>query len=211
MATRIPLTLDDERRVLCAIRSWKLRNRCLIEFGLRTGFRASEIGSLTIGQVWDGTQVRDEVTVARCHLKGGRGVRRRAVRSRTVPLAPAAKAILLDYLASCLRHQDGILAPHEPLFKSTQNSGGIGRWMINALVKRACARPAFRKTAVTGATRSESRSPTGSTRRPGVTSILRVRLSVTGTLRLPNATLRCPMIRCATRSSSSRPERKPFL
>lgn len=72
MATRISLSGEDEKNALHAIRHWKLRNRCLIEFGLRIGFRASEIGSLTVGQIWDGARVRDEVTVSRCRLKGGR-------------------------------------------------------------------------------------------------------------------------------------------
>ena len=138
MATRIPLTVDDERRVLLAIRGWKLRNRCLIETGLRTGFRASEISSLTIGQVWDGTRVRPEVTVSRCNLKGGRGVRRHAVRSRTVPLGPSIQTTIDQYLQERLQ-REGQLLPQEPLFRSTQTTAGIGRWMINCLVKRACA------------------------------------------------------------------------
>ncbi|MBI3884374.1 MAG: tyrosine-type recombinase/integrase [Opitutae bacterium] len=138
MATRIPLTPDDERNVLHAISGWKLRNRCLIEFGLRTGFRASEIGSLTIGQIWNGTRVRDEVTISRRYLKGGRGLHRQGVRSRTVPLAPAVRTLIHDYIQERLRRNPN-LASHEPVFRSTQTAGGIGRWMINALVKRACA------------------------------------------------------------------------
>lgn len=140
MATRIPLTPDQERLVLQAIAGWPLRNRCLIEIGLRTGFRASELSSLTVGQVWDGTTVSDELTISRRHLKGGHGLRRRAVRSRTLPLGPAPRAILQEYLTSRLRRQGGILPPLEPLFKSAKTSdGGLNPWMINCLVKRACA------------------------------------------------------------------------
>lgn len=137
MATRTFLTSDQEGLVFHAIRGWKLRNRCLIEFGLRTGFRASEISSLAIGQVWDGIRVRDEITVSRRHLKGGRGARRGNVRSRTVPLGISIKALLQEYLLERQRNGTDVLSA--PLFLSTQHEAGIGRWMINSLVKRACA------------------------------------------------------------------------
>jgi site-specific recombinase XerD len=136
MATRAYLTTDQEHLVLSAIRDWKLRDRSLLEFGLRTGYRARELASITIAQVWDGVRVRDEVSVARCHLKNGRGLRRGNVRSRTVPLGPSPREILHAYLQE--RVDAGTAAPEAPLFLSTQAEAGIGRWMINQLVKRAC-------------------------------------------------------------------------
>lgn len=141
MATRVPLQGDAESRVLSHVRGcWKNpRNRCLIEFGLRTGFRASEISALRIADVWNGTDVRAAVTLARRFLKNGRGVHRAAVRSRTVPLSEATRSVVRDYIEH-RRAREGALDPDSPLFKSTQSPGrGIGRWMINVLVKRACA------------------------------------------------------------------------
>lgn len=140
MATRVPLQGDAETRVLSHIRGrWNPRNRCLIEFGLRTGFRASEISALRIADVWDGSDVRSAVTLARRFLKNGRGVHRAAVRSRTVPLSDSTRCVLRDYLSHRIQ-REGSLDPASPLFRSTQDRcRGIGRWMINVLVKRACA------------------------------------------------------------------------
>ena len=139
MPARTPLTNDQINLVHHAIRGWKLRDRCLLQVGFSTGLRATEIGSLTIGQVFDGAQIRDELTVFRRYLKGGRGLRRRAVRSRTVPLGAATKAILRAYLDERQIQQGWVLQPQEALFRSTQGPGGLKRWMINAIVKRACA------------------------------------------------------------------------
>lgn len=141
MPARIPLHPAEEKQLLQAINAWPLRDRSLIELGLRTGFRASELSSLTVGQVWDGHRVADELTVSRRNLKGGRGQRRRAVRSRTVPLGDSPKAILHEYLTSRIRTQGGeSIQPSEPLFKSAKTSPrGLAPWMINHLVKRACA------------------------------------------------------------------------
>lgn len=116
MATRTYLTTDQEALVRHAIRGWSARNRSLLELGLRTGFRAKELGSITVGQVWDGTQIRNEITVARRHMKGGRGLRRGSVRSRTVPLGLATKAVLLEYLLE--RQKNGTDLPTAPLFLS---------------------------------------------------------------------------------------------
>lgn len=140
MASRIPLSGDEEQRLLIAIQAWPLRDQALIQVGLRTGFRACELSSLTVGQVWDGSQVAGEITVSRCNLKGGRGVRRRAVRSRTVPLGAGPRGILHAYLSARQARQNGCLAPREPLFKSAKTSvRGLTPWTINYLVKRACA------------------------------------------------------------------------
>lgn len=136
MATRLPFTPTDEQTVLRAIANWKPRDRCLIHFGLNTGFRASELSSIRVGQVWTGQAVRDEITVARVCLKGGRGVRRRSVRSRTVPLNVCAKAALNDYL-TLRQRRDGQLDPAASLFRSTQTGRGLLRWRINTLVRRA--------------------------------------------------------------------------
>ena len=141
MASRIPLNAAEESRLLAAISHWPLRDQLLVEFGLSTGFRAHELCSVRVGQVWDGTAVFYEVTVSRRNLKGGCGVRRRAIRSRTVPLGDRLRANLNNYLRSRRDHQGGQLLAVEPLFKSAKSTapgGSITPWTINYLVKGAC-------------------------------------------------------------------------
>ena len=135
MSSRIPFTVEDERRVLAALATFPARDRCAILFGINTGFRASELAAITVGHVWDGTQVRPEITLARRSLKGGHGVHRRSVRSRTLPLNVAARAALQSYLDE-RRIQRGRLEPPEALFLSPRTGRGLSRWRLNAIVHR---------------------------------------------------------------------------
>ena len=137
MATRIPFSAADEQALHRATASWPLRDRVLFELGLRTGFRARELASITLGQVWDGTDVAQELTVSRQNLKGGSGVKRRAVRSRTVPLVASLRSLLRDFVAS--RQSSGPVELHAPLFPSRKGSRALSPWTINHLVKEACA------------------------------------------------------------------------
>ena len=135
MSSRIPFTVEDERRVLAAIATFPARDRCAILFGINTGFRASELAAITVGHVWDGNQIRPEITLARRNLKGGRGAQRRSVRSRTLPLNEAARAALKSYLDERLK-QRGRLDPPEALFRSGRTGRGLSRWRLNAIVHR---------------------------------------------------------------------------
>lgn len=63
------------------------RDIALFVLGCKTGFRISELLSLTIADVVD----KDSVTVRRCNMKGKQV-------SRTVPLHNEAKAILKEYI-----------------------------------------------------------------------------------------------------------------
>lgn len=137
MPSRIPLSAEEERRVLEALRGFKPRDRAAISLGLNTGYRASELSTITVGDVWDGQNVRAEVTVHRRNLKGGRGVRRETVRSRTVPLNEVARAAIADYLAYRQERCGGHLNPAEPLLRSIHTNRGITRWRLNVLVHRA--------------------------------------------------------------------------
>ena len=110
-----------------------------LPWGLNTGYRASELGAIRVGDVWDGTQVRIEVTVCRRFLKGGRGARREHVRSRTVPLNAAARAAIADYLDYRRQRTGGQLDPVEPLLRSIHTGRAITRWRLNVLMHRAVA------------------------------------------------------------------------
>jgi integrase len=63
------------------------RNKALFILGVRSGFRISEILSLTVGDVLQHGKVMDHVTVARKHMK-------KKTEGRGVPLHPEARAAL---------------------------------------------------------------------------------------------------------------------
>jgi integrase len=63
------------------------RNLALLKLGCGSGYRISELLALRVRDVWAGTDVSKEVTIARKNLKRGRGARSRSVRSLRVPLA----------------------------------------------------------------------------------------------------------------------------
>jgi integrase len=67
------------------------RDKALFLLGLKTGFRISELLSLTVGDVWQHGQFVARVAVQRRYMKGkGQG--------RSVPLHPEAKAALANWL-----------------------------------------------------------------------------------------------------------------
>lgn len=57
----------------------RTRDRLYLVLSAATGFRVTEITNLTVGQVWNGTEVRRELTIARRAMKGGRGTHKRSV------------------------------------------------------------------------------------------------------------------------------------
>lgn len=109
-----------------------LRDQALIVTGLNTGFRITELLSLNVGQVWDRGAVRPRVTVMPVHLKNGRGRRKKALTSRTVPLNAAASAILEQYLFA--RFGSGPADPSAPLFPSQRKGMRMSRWRANVIV-----------------------------------------------------------------------------
>ena len=114
----------------------RYRDRMLIIAGTQVGYRITELLTWTVGQVLgaDGDIVR-EVTVSRADLKGGKGVRKRSVRSRRVVLNERARGVIRDYIASL-----GCVPPADQfLFRS--RSGGnrpISRTQAHRLLKNIC-------------------------------------------------------------------------
>ncbi len=95
--------LSDEeyaRMVEFLTAAGRKRDRLLLVFGCATGYRITELLSLTVGQVWDGEAARNEVLVARRNLKGGAGVHCRSVKSRRVPLSAKLQELVADYMAA---------------------------------------------------------------------------------------------------------------
>lgn len=121
-----PLTDAEVARVLAQL---KPRDRCFFVLGLRTGFRVSELLSLSLGDVWQNGAVPAAVAVARKAMKGqGEG--------RTVPLHPQARTELDAWAGELVARGAG---PGAPLFPS-QKGGAISRMQAWALLTQAYKR-----------------------------------------------------------------------
>jgi integrase len=117
-----PFTESEYSTILAHLAACgRTRDRLLILVGCATGFRIRELTSLTWAQVHDpatGDIVR-EVTVARRDLKGGRGLWRRSVRGRRVPLSETVRTALRDYRAEL-----GEIAPGQTVFATGRSGAG---------------------------------------------------------------------------------------
>lgn len=88
-----PLSDDEIKAVLASFAGdAALRDRAMFLLGLRSGFRISELLSLTLGGLIQSGQIVDRVSVARRHMK-------KRLEGRTVVLHPEAKAALELWLA----------------------------------------------------------------------------------------------------------------
>jgi integrase/recombinase XerD len=96
---------------------YRLRDQCLMEFLGSTGYRISEALSVTIGQVWDGSKVRDDIQVSTEHMK------KKTPRDRVL-LHPDCKHAILKWLTQ-LAHTFGRLDPTWKLFCGRKSHGGL--------------------------------------------------------------------------------------
>ena len=93
--------------------SFSRRDQALILLGLHSGFRARELGALTVSHVArEAGQIRDKIVLERRHLKNGRGVRRERICSRAIPLTASARLALDQYLQE--RRTEGSAHPEVP-------------------------------------------------------------------------------------------------
>jgi site-specific recombinase XerD len=99
------------------------RNKALFVVGHRTGFRISELLSLTVGDVWQHGKIVDHLTVRRRHMKGGKTGK---TSSRTVALHPEARAALSVWLEMLTKMLKGILDPMTPVFCSRVRDKATG-------------------------------------------------------------------------------------
>lgn len=114
------------------------RDQVLFLFGRLTGFRITELLSIRVGDIWDLAGVRSEITLSRNRLKGGHGVQRRRVRSRTVPLNPRLRAALQTYLGE--RFEGAEPVPDAFLFASRSGENRpISRVQAYRILKAAAA------------------------------------------------------------------------
>lgn len=124
---------DDEVRLLEAalLERRRYRDRLFLILALRSGLRASELLSLDWSRVLSATgEVAREIIVERAHLKGGAGKRRKAIRSRRIPLTEGVRGAVADLLGSL-----GAV-PQGPIFKSRVGEGrAITRMQAHRLLK----------------------------------------------------------------------------
>lgn len=134
MAGSRALSEIEEAAVLGVLDRFASRDRLLVTLGLNTGFRLAELLALRVGHVWDGERIRSTLRLERRHMKLGRGVRRREVSSRAVPINDQVRAALADHL-EVLRAQ-GCLEPQVMLFRSGQREEGISRMQATRVLAR---------------------------------------------------------------------------
>jgi integrase len=115
-----PLT-DEEVKLMSQSFSgtFAKRNKALFVVGVRSGFRISELLSLTVGDVQQHGKIVDHVTVARRHMK-------KKTEGRTVPLHPEARAALSVWLEVLQRMLKGNLDPQTPVFCSRVRDQATG-------------------------------------------------------------------------------------
>jgi integrase len=137
MAGRRPLTRIEERALLKVVRKLSPRDRALVTTQWLTGFRISEVLSLTVGQVSRAGEILPKIGIAPRNLKGGYGT------TRWVPVLPELRRALEKHLWWLgLKFQ---LEPKLPLFPSRKpTSTGevrpIARARAHALLKSVFAR-----------------------------------------------------------------------
>ena len=85
-----PLTDKEVEEIVQSFTGeYSKRNKAMFILGVKSGFRISEILSLTIGDVVAKGSIIDTVHVKRCNMK-------KKTEGRTIPLNPAAKKALYE-------------------------------------------------------------------------------------------------------------------
>jgi integrase/recombinase XerD len=105
------------------------RDRAILSFFERTGYRAAETASLKVKDVWDGRQIRDRVQVRREHMKKGVG-------RRPIPLHSELRQALVLWLAQL--QQSHLLQPDTPLWVSRKHKTklyGLARETLWRVIK----------------------------------------------------------------------------
>lgn len=135
MAGCRPLTSSEQRNLRRALRRFSPRDRALVTTQLLTGFRISEVLSLTVGSVFRNGQLVSKIGIQPHKMKGGYGV------TRWVPVLPTLAKALEQQLGWLRQRYE--LTPDLPLFLSRQdNPDGTAR-SVNRESARQIIRRAF--------------------------------------------------------------------
>jgi integrase/recombinase XerD len=124
-----PITLTELPLILAACTGrYASRDRSLILTGAYTGYRIKELLAITVGDVFDGRRVSDQVTVQRGFMKG-------KARSRTMPLHERVREAIGEWLAEYLVGLDDIAS--RPLFPRQRTRNAMSRSKAADLIKTA--------------------------------------------------------------------------
>jgi integrase len=99
----------------------------LINFLEHTGYRARETSSSTVGDLWDGHQVKDRVQVKARNMK-------KKVSRRPIPIGAELKKVLVLWFAQL--HQSGLLKPDTPLWLSRKHVAKLMGWTRETLWRK---------------------------------------------------------------------------
>lgn len=137
MPARKPLNDHELAAFLLALEKFSLRDQAMVQLGLHCGFRVSEYLPLAVGAIAraDG-RIKEHLTVARAHMKGGQGAGKRSVASRSVPLNATVRSVLQRYLFS--RFGSGPLELEAYLFPSRKHGHHVSRWRTNVILHAVC-------------------------------------------------------------------------
>jgi integrase len=108
---------------------YRVRDQLIVQLFNRTGYRVGELRSLTVGDIWDGSQVRARIRVKARHMKNG-------IARDPVPLRTDMKPLIVRWLMTL--QASGRLHPDTPLLLSRKSKGtprALSREHIWYLVK----------------------------------------------------------------------------
>jgi integrase/recombinase XerD len=120
------------------------RDRLFFQIGVNTGLRISSILGLRWRQLMQGGEPVAILEVPRRFLKNGRGVHRKKITSRRIPLNAAAAEAVKEWAFA--RFGSGPVDPEAPVFTSRKRyPGTLGRKQAYTLLRAAAARAGLKK------------------------------------------------------------------
>lgn len=127
-----PLSESEYQAMLKAFYGkYATRDLAMFEFGVRSGFRISEILSIRVGDVFRDGKMQQTVTVRKCWMKGSK-------QSRSMPLHPSAAQALHTWLLEA-----GFTHPEmadQPVFCRQHTARAMSRAQAWAILKEAARR-----------------------------------------------------------------------
>ena len=102
-----PLTIEEQKEIRASFYGrHATRNKTLFLLGIHSGFRISELLSIRVKDVWNGSGPRESVQVRRSNMKAKKN-------GRTVPLNSVAKRAISEYMVEYQLEADRPLFPSQ--------------------------------------------------------------------------------------------------
>jgi integrase/recombinase XerD len=127
MATTRPLEDTEIQKLFANIAGRHVRrNRTMIWLGIAGALRATELVSLTVGDVYDGREVKTYLTI--------RGETAKFGKERIIRIGADVRQMLADFIRWKTEQKES-LATDAPLFLS-QKGGPLTRQMLHVILRR---------------------------------------------------------------------------